>query len=234
MKSSKMELQRSQEKTEIALSTPSTVLREQPSGEAIKAIADKLDILAKLYQVPNWDQLNAILLAEWIMDEYHSDMLKTVMDCLNRPRTSGKTWRLTPDTIKEWMSAEQDKLADRREKYIHNKKVEELAQAPEEELSEETQKLINDYQEKLLAGLSKPVPITENDIHREGQKNPVKKVPVLPMSEVDMQIRDIANRYGITVEQVKDIRFEWMRECFDKYTGNPKPNYLSFEEWLLK
>ena len=220
--------------TAIATLTQSTVLGEQPRGEAIKAIADKLDILAKLYQVPNWDQLNAILLAEWIMDEYHSDMLKTVMDCLARPRGAGKTWRLTPDTIREWMAEEQDRLADKREKYIHNKKVEELTPAPEQEISEETQRLINEYQEKLLAGLSKPAPITEDDIKREGQKKPVKKIPVLPLSEVDMQIRDIANKYGITVEQVKDIRYEWMRECFDLYTGKPNANYSSFEEWLLK
>lgn len=225
-------LQKSHGNSAISSLTPSTVLREQPRGEAIKLIADKLDLLAKLYQVPNWDGLNGLLMAEWIMDEYPTDQIQTVIKCLDRPKSANKAWRITPDTIREWMAAEQDALAAKREKYIHNKKHEELAPAPPQEISEETQKLINDHCEALLAGLSKPIPITEDEIKREGQEKPIKKYPVLPLSEVDLEIRDIANQYGITVEQVKDIRFEWMRECFDIQTGRPNTMYVSFQEWL--
>lgn len=167
------------------------------------------------------------------MDEYHADQMQTVIACLTSPK-SGKTWRLTPDTIREWMSVEQDRLSDRREKYIHNRKVEELEQGEPQEISEQTQKLISEYSEKLLVGLSKPIPLTEEDIQREGQRKPISKKPVLPMSEVDLEIRDLANQYGITVEQMKDIRYEWMRECFDLYTGKPNARYVSFQEWLMQ
>ena len=103
-----------------------------------------------------------------------------------------------------------------------------------QEISEETQRLINEHQEKLLAGLSKPIPLTDEDVRREGQEKPPKKVPILPLSEVDIQIRDVANRYNVTIESVKDLRYEWMRQCFDLNTGKPNANYLAFEEWLLK
>lgn len=213
---------------------PSTVLREQPKSEALTLIADQLDRLAKLYQIPNWDGINSILLAEWIMDEYPAELMQTVMACLSSAKSEGKTWRLTPDTIREWMGVELDRIAAKREQYIHNKKHEEAQAAAPQEISAETQAMINEYTERLLGGLTKPAPITENDIRREGQRRPVQSQPILPLSEVDVQIRDVAYQYGITIEQVKDIRTEWMLECFDLYTGRPKPNYLSFTEWIIK
>lgn len=200
----------------------------------MNTIGDHLDRLAKLYQVPNWDALNTVLLSEWIMETYGTEMLKVILNALTSPKSQDRNWRLTPDNVAEWIAVEQEAMAAKREQYIHNRKVEKPEPVEPQEISAETQRIIDEYQEKLLAGLSKVAPITEEEIRREGQKQPVKKIPVLPMNEVDLQIRDIANRYNTTIEAVKDLRHEWMRQCHDLYTGKPNANYLSFEEWLLK
>lgn len=168
------------------------------------------------------------------METYGTEMLKVILNALTSPKSQDRNWRLTPDNVAEWIAVEQEAMAAKREQYIHNRKVEKPEPVEPQEISAETQRIIDEYQEKLLAGLSKVAPITEEEIRREGQKQPVKKIPVLPMNEVDLQIRDIANRYNTTIEAVKDLRHEWMRQCHDLYTGKPNANYLSFEEWLLK
>ena len=79
-----------------------------------------LQRLSKLYQLGNWTEENAVYLAEWISDNYKYDSLDDVIECLaNPPLTEQKQWRLTPDTIHEWMKIKLEQVAIQREKQ-HN------------------------------------------------------------------------------------------------------------------
>lgn len=93
------------------------ILREQENKDAtIKDIAKMLHQLAKLYQIPNWDGENAVLLAKWIIGKYECEPLDVVLDCLiSPPVTNDKNWRLTPDTIQSWFTIRLDEQAQKRE-----------------------------------------------------------------------------------------------------------------------
>ena len=161
--------------------------------------------------------MNTVLLSEWIVETYPTEQLKTVIKCLIRHRGSDKTWRLTPDTITEWMTVELDELADRRENYIHNRKVELLDPAHPQEISEETQKLINDFVTTNRAALTKIPSLTEEDILKEGQEKPyVPKV-----------------RYSTKEEyEEHERKLKWIRECTDLGTGRMKKGSPTYEAWL--
>jgi len=105
------------------------ILAEQDKGETITLIAYLLQRLSKLYQLSNWTDDNAVFLAEWIYDNYKFDSLDDIIACLrNPPHTENKQWRLTPDTIQEWMAIILDKRADRRE--AENKELKETFKEP--------------------------------------------------------------------------------------------------------
>ena len=95
----------------------------------LKHIAVLLQRLAKLYQIPNWGEENAVMLAQWIFENYKYETFKMVTECLyNPPKTENKNWRLTPDTIQEWMALQLDKEAERREKEHQKLKQAELSE----------------------------------------------------------------------------------------------------------
>lgn len=106
------------------LSRTEIIIAEQDKSETITLIAYLLQRLSKLYQLTNWTEENAIFLAEWIYDNYKYDVLDDVITCLrNPPHTENKQWRLTPDTINEWMKVVLTKRAEERES--ENKKLKE-------------------------------------------------------------------------------------------------------------
>lgn len=94
----------------------SVILREQDKNEVLIHIAGLLQRLGKLFQIPNWSEENAVILAEWVYDNYKFDSLKAVTECLKNPPIEGKNWRLTPDTIQEWMSKTLEKVSIQLEK----------------------------------------------------------------------------------------------------------------------
>jgi len=100
------------------------VIKEQPDKKAvIGQISMMLQQLAKLYQIPNWDGENAVLLAKWIVTKYEYEPLEVVLDCLVNPPTTGQTnWRLTPDTIEAWLAIRLDEQAQKREKEYQKEK----------------------------------------------------------------------------------------------------------------
>ena len=100
------------------------VIREQPNKvETIAQISSMLNQLAKLYQVPNFDGENAVLLANWIINKYQYEPLSVVLDCLiNPPATGEKNWRLTPDTIEQWLTIRLEEQAEKREKEYQKEK----------------------------------------------------------------------------------------------------------------
>lgn len=115
-------------KIQQALSTTTSkalILKEQEPKETKKIIAILLQRLSKLYQIPNWSEENAVILTEWIHENYKYETLETIIQVLtNPPNTGAKNWRLTPDTIQEWMAIQLDKEAEAREKEHEKRKLE--------------------------------------------------------------------------------------------------------------
>lgn len=98
------------------LSRTELVLAEQDRVQTITLISYMLQRLSKLYQLSNWTEENAVFLAEWIFDNYKYDSLDDIINCLrNPPHTENKQWRLTPDTVKEWMRIILMARAEQRE-----------------------------------------------------------------------------------------------------------------------
>lgn len=111
------------------LSRTELVLADQDKSQTITLIAYLLQRLSKLYQLTNWTEENAVFLAEWIYDNYKFDSLDDIIKCLrNPPHTENKQWRLTPDTIKEWMKIILEERAEKRE--VENKKLKDTFKEP--------------------------------------------------------------------------------------------------------
>lgn len=105
-------------------STEASLIRHQPDKKAtIEQIAKMLIQLAKLYQVPNFDGENAVLLSNWIVNNYQYEPLNVVIDCLiNPPHTGENNWRLTPDTIQKWLAIRLEEHVIKREKEYQKEK----------------------------------------------------------------------------------------------------------------
>lgn len=88
-------------------------LRLLPEEETQIEIKDMLLRIAKLYQIPNFDAESAFLLSEWVMDEYKHSSQELVRRALsNPPKGKDKSWRLTPETISEWVEITRVKIID--------------------------------------------------------------------------------------------------------------------------
>lgn len=73
--------------------------------------------------VPGFTEEHAVILAEWVYDNYQFECLEAVEVCLqNPPQTLDEhgrvenNWRLTPDRIQKWMAIQLEKEAIAREK----------------------------------------------------------------------------------------------------------------------
>lgn len=156
-----------------------------------------------MYQIPNFDEDSAFILAEWMLDEYRYEPIEVVMNCLKHPPHTGeKNWRLTPDTIRGWMAIELEKEAERKERE-HNKAKSEYRQAEAGNISEETQKLINSFLKKLAP-------------EQSAQFIEKKEYQPLPGSEVKR----------------RELHLQWIRENVDPYTAKLKPGGMNESEWM--
>lgn len=192
------------------------ILAEQPDKkEVIKTIAKLLQRLSKLYQLPNWSEENAVILAEWVFDTYRYDSMDDLIECLSKPPQTydehgniESNWRLTPDRIQKWMSVQLEKTAIKRENHRQPSALEML---PDDKLKE--------IQEAILQSDVKPVvPITEQEIKREGREKPAKPVYIQP-DENYLRMQELKMQFG--------------RECCDLHTGRPKEGMpQTFEDYL--
>jgi hypothetical protein len=108
---------RSQQQTGLTTLSKDVILKEQDRNEVIKRVAHAVNRLGKLFQVPGWSEESAVILSEWIYDNYKYESLEAVELCLtNPPIGNDPTWRLTPDTIQKWMAVQLEKEAIKREK----------------------------------------------------------------------------------------------------------------------
>lgn len=117
------EIIHSQQATGLTTLSKGVILKEQDSKEVIKAIAYLLNRLGKLFLIPGWSEENAVILAEWVFDNYKFEALETVTECLrNPPETYDENgrkesnWRLTPDRIQKWMEVKLESVAAARER----------------------------------------------------------------------------------------------------------------------
>ena len=203
--------QKLQSNSGISILTPNTVLREQPKNEAAKTISAQLDKLARLFQIPNWDQMNTVLLTEWIMDTYPNELTETIISALSRPRIDSKVWRLTPDTITEWMQYEIEREAQERERQVHNAKQEEFRIEWTDQQFKEIQEAI-DKAEGFKAGQR----MSDKEVMQEGQTRPKWTKPTYTSAEY---IRS------------RELHLQWIRENFDPITAQKKATWISEEEW---
>jgi hypothetical protein len=160
---------------------PQRVINEQPDKTAVqKEIAGLLERIVVLYQIPNWGTKNAIILSEWIMDNYKFETLETIKACLkNPPPTKDPNWRLTPDTINAWFEVELEKQAELLEREHQKRKEKELRLSLTEnidtefKLTDEQKANIDKYANDFLESIKKidvrPMrPITEEEVKIEG------------------------------------------------------------------
>jgi hypothetical protein len=203
-------------------------------GKIIKSQADKnktitlisllLMKVATLYQIPNWGESQSIILADWIYANYQFELLETVIRTLNNPPVGDdKNWRLTPDTIQLWMAVELARLAEKREKELYNEKQ----KIPDNDLDILLQEAVKDsekdegesevHHHRRLK--TKIIPLTDEEIEREGQEKPYRK----PYSSEN--IEDVA--------RLAKLKIQYGRECNDLLTGHRLPDKPAFDEWLL-
>lgn len=197
-------------------------LKLQDQALLMTNICDLLDRIAKIYQIPNYDyEVNSILLAEWILDEYKHYDLNLVQETLrNPPKLNDQAWRLTPDTIRDWIDLKRNKEADLKIKQESEKRQSNDFENTDD-LSPETRKMVQDYLNSLI-GIKEVNPLTDEDVKKYGKerlKKEAKSLGYVPPNK----------EYLIE----KELRRRWSNEVHDKYTGKPLENWLSFEEWKL-
>lgn len=184
------------------------VIKEQPTKTAIEHVCGLLNRLVKLYQIPGFDEITCLLLAEWVIEKYPFETLETVTKCLsNPPRTSEKNWRLTPDTIQEWMEIYKT--------IPKPGKVYEVTDPGP--ISEETQKMLNE----IVAGGIKEIPSVS--------KFEISKAKDRPKHEA------VSRGYKFSTEEdhrLYDLRIEYSRTYHHPHTGARMDNWISWEEFL--
>lgn len=211
-------LQISPKNSAITTYAKSTVLRELPTevkASTQSSICDLLNRVAKLYQIPNWDELNAVLLSDWILETYPTETFETIQRALTKPRTVGKTWRLTPDVITEWMAFEIEQETIKREKEIHNAKQaeEQTGEGWTDERFKEVVKAIDS-----ATGFTRGPALSPKEIREEGQEQPKQKGTIYPYTTREEHI-------------ARAMKLAWMTECHDARTGEKLPNWMTFEDW---
>jgi hypothetical protein len=207
-----------------SLLQPNTVIREQPNKPSVLAHVSSLLLrIAKKYQIPNFDEESAVILAEDTIERFQYEPIETVIKCLELPPHTGeKNWRLTPDTIAEWMAITLEREAEAREKELSKEKGNVTFDVPADtDLSKETKQMIQDYINS-LQGVKMVQAMTDADVKKYGKeryKEEAKSVGYVPPNK----------EYLIE----KELRRRWINECYDAVTGKPLENWLSFEEYKL-
>jgi len=178
--------------------------------------------IAKLYQVPNFDEESALILAVDTIERFQYDPVEVLVKCLTSPPSTGeKNWRLTPDTISEWMSITLEREADRIEKELTKNKSKSIEFEVPTDISKETEKKIQDYINS-LSDFKKVPSLSEDHIREYGQHKPKK-------------VSHSAGFVQPSKDEVvmKELKRRWAIDVFDPKTGQRNDNYLSFDEWIL-
>lgn len=213
------------------MSSKSTALAQYPDKvELITEIANLLQRLSLLYQIDRWGMENSVALAGWIYDNYKGYRINDVLHVLKDPPTVIKKdgeienqWRLTPDTINKWMEIQIGKVEAIPS--IEPPQIE-LPEKPDTHAKPiDVDKMLEDFKRSLLDSKVKSTPqLTPKEIREEGQATPPRKKAAA------------SAQYLTTKEQAeeKELRRNWMLECFDIKTGKPNDRHLEFDSWIKK
>ena len=213
----------SQQRSGLQKYSAGVILREQPDFLGVASeIALSLRALAVRYSIALSEESSAYL-AQWIMDTYPCETLETLQRIFKSPPQifeKGElvtVWRITPDTITKWMTAELERQAAVTEKQVHNSQfANQEVDIPEP--TPETQEMLKEFLENIEKVESKKVPsLSQDDIEKEGQEVPPKP----------------KQRYS-TLEDYKrwELHNQYIRENYDTLTGYKLPTWISEEEWL--
>ena len=176
-----------------------------------------------MYQIPNFDEESALILAVDTIERFQYDPVDVLVKCLTSPPSTGeKNWRLTPDTISEWMSITLEREADNLEREHRKAKSVQLEFEVPKDISIETQKKIQDYIDS-LSGFNKVPGLSDDYIKENGQRKPKK------VSHSSCYVQP--SKDEVVMKELKRI---WAQGVFDPKTGQQNDNYLSFEEWILR
>jgi len=216
-------LARSQSGLMTSSTEKSIILKEQTDKkEVLKNLVYLLNRIAKLYQIPNFDNENSVLLASWIYETYQYDQFDTIENALTNPKPlDNNAFRLTPDIVAQWISIELDNKAMKLEQEHQKNKSKTIEFTAPENISKETETMIQDYL-NTLSGHKMVQAMTDADVIKYGQerlKTPAKSLLYTPPDK----------EYLIE----KELRRRWALEVHDKYTGKRLDNWMSFEEWRL-
>jgi len=157
---------------------PNLPLKEQDQESLTIEVCKMLDRLAVIYQVPNYDmKVNSILLAEWVLENYKHHDFDLIRESLrNPPKNDFNTWRLTPDSISEWIEHTRIKRADKA--IAEESRIRQETEVVRTPFSPETEKMIQDFKNMLLDGIKRSPEMTPEEIKANGQLRPKAfKVP---------------------------------------------------------
>lgn len=198
------------------------IIAEQPDKkDVIKLIANMLNRLASLYQIQGWSENRAADLAFWVYDNYKYDSIEDVIECFaNPPENQERDYRLTPDTIREWMSTRLEQTASKRENHqAHYQPEKETHNQPMPNVDKLLNKFLAELKESKIADVPK---LTKKEIREEGQSTPpIKKATA-------------SAQFLTTPEQaeLKSLKIEWARIYTDLYTGKVKEGAPTFEQFV--
>lgn len=194
------------------------IAKEQPNKQALIAqICARLLRLVKLYQIPNFDEEAAVLLAEDTLERFQYEPIETILRCLDSPPSTGeKNWRLTPDTISTWMQITIEKDAEERERINQLYKTKDAQEMyTSADIPEHVNQLIEEYKAKLKEGIKPIAPLTEKEVKQEGQHRPKKPAYNSPKQECyeewrkkirDFQYRTVKERHPeLSEDEVDNI-----------------------------
>lgn len=190
-----------------------SVLRSQPENDVVKSLSLLLLNLGNLYSVPDWSEKKAVDLAFWVFDNYKCERLEIIDRVLRNPPKGEKVWRLTPDTIREWMAIELEQETIKREREEHNKKM--AVELNDIDLLLKEALDMGGQPQRVVRSM------TEEDIINEGQPKPDKEKSYSKGFKPDMEAARMAN-----------LKILYGRKYTDLITGEVLPGSPSFTEFL--
>lgn len=140
------------------------------------------------------------------LDDFNILLSNGVKGRYNEP---GKLFRFDISVIYDWIRAYQEEFWEVKENAPKQKTALELA----------TPEVVSQIQEVIMKAPDRIVmPLTEQDIKREGREKPIKPKYVPPDREFIV---------------MQELRKQYARECTNLHTGRVIEGQPSFDEWLL-
>lgn len=167
----------------------------------------------------NLNDAQVQFISDQLVTRYPNESIADFKLCFERGITFryGRIFRLDPTVIFEWMGLYLNEKYQVVEEKLMKEKDEYYRITVDPSTTED---VADKYIAQMLESL-KPdkttFEITEEEIRQEGQQRPKPKpYPSMPASLI----------------RQRELHDQWIRECFDIYTGKPNENWMPEEQWL--